>query len=312
MDRVGALGTTIAEFDTDSAFATTGAGHPAFLQQFHDGADGLAGEPMVIRQVWVPPKSWQNKGSFLQAFGSVSVPVRWPMGARQLGLIEREASLSSFVEDTASANSRSGIAGIVFANPCDTTRSRLCRLDRGEIAAHPGLQPHANLSSSSTRFSLGGSKQGVPWHNKKASWEAIASGKRLVLLLPPMGQNPGSSLVEGMYLPPTMQFLRDGGLKKLPRTKHVVLEPGDLLFIPCNWWHATVNIGDVIGIAHDIKSDSEIGQSSLQFIGSTIYFLFLFHVALAFCFEFLAALTPTRISRNNMLARYFPRCAGAG
>lgn len=38
-----------------------------------------------------------------------------------------------------------------------------------------------------------------------------------------------------LYLQSTEQFILGGGLSKYPAMQHVLLEPGDIIFIPCNW-----------------------------------------------------------------------------
>ena len=52
--------------------------------------------------------------------------------------------------------------------------------------------------------------------------------------------------VDGGLQPPVgSRTIGSWGQKRL---QWVVLTPGDALFIPCNWWHATLNIGETVAV----------------------------------------------------------------
>ena len=122
-------------------------------------------------------------------------------------------------------------------------------------------------------LSIGASGVGLPWHNHEAAWEAVVHGRKLFLLLPPMLARPGPP-VEELYLPPTLAFIR-GHLAAWPGVWHVLLEAGDVLWIPCNWWHATLNIGETVAVGgqhegrpgeppvceHDLFNDAQLRLS---------------------------------------------------
>ncbi len=40
----------------------------------------------------------------------------------------------------------------------------------------------------------------------------------------------------------------------------VVVKPGDALFIPCNWWHATLNIGETIAVGGQLQANVDGGS----------------------------------------------------
>ena len=189
------------------------------------------------------------------------------MGYRPLGQIERTAPLREYVSGMAAGPT----GGMVFGNPCSVSPSRRCSLgrDEPEVGSHPDLQPFADLSSTKTHLSVAASRAGLPWHNHEASWEAIVTGEKLFLLHPPVSASDGS--MEDFYLPSTADFVLGEGLEKHSgRIMHVLLKPvsgsqilvfcqalteralgsqGDIIFVPCNWWHATLNIGEVTAMA---------------------------------------------------------------
>eukprot|EP01051_Picozoa_sp_SAG22_P025287 SAG22_NODE_7421_length_741_cov_1.327103_1_plen_190_part_10 len=141
---------------------TSSADGAAIDKHFKNGA----GQPVVIKRAWTPPPSWASKEAFLQAFGSVRVPIRWPIGTRPLGLLERLDSIKNYV----GAMNLEPSAGMVFGSPCSVTRSVLCTLDRHKSKVLSAVSPFANVSSDGTSLSLGPSRVGLPWHNHYSNW----------------------------------------------------------------------------------------------------------------------------------------------
>eukprot|EP01051_Picozoa_sp_SAG22_P009026 SAG22_NODE_723_length_7636_cov_75.271726_11_plen_104_part_00 len=72
-----------------------------------------------------------SRSAFAAEFGTVNMPVRWPMGTRQLGLLERQATVDDYLEDMrrkdkqgASARPRaSPVRPSVRATSCPPARS---------------------------------------------------------------------------------------------------------------------------------------------------------------------------------------------
>lgn len=118
--------------------------------------------------LWTAPPGWSDKAGFLSEFGAAKVPVRLPLGTRQLGNIERVTTISDFVREM-----HSDLGGMVFGNPCAVEADKLlCSLGRQAATSHPKLAKHADLSSPATHLSAGGSGKGLPWHNHDASVSA--------------------------------------------------------------------------------------------------------------------------------------------
>lgn len=241
LEPTGVLHNTVKTFISDTSSAEID-------RYFKNGA----GEPVVVKNAWTPPAVWRSKEAFLKEFGSVRVIIRWPMGTRQLGLLERLDSIGSYVE----AMNHDLDAGMVFGSPCAVSRSVLCGLNRSRSSQHQSMANFVNVTSDSTSLSLGPSRQGLPWHNHYTNWEAVASGRKLILFHPPIHATEAdtASRAEKMYMTPTREFILGGALREYPKTTHILLEAGDIVLIPCNWWHATVNIGETLAIGSEFKS----------------------------------------------------------
>jgi tetratricopeptide (TPR) repeat protein len=183
-----------------------------------------------------------DKFEFLKKYGGVKVPVRWPAGAWTWGLIERIATVEEYVKSMHEPE-----AGMLFGNACKVEESDQCAI--GYVPAGgrdwhgPAVMDDADTNEPG--LSLAPSRRGLPWHNHESAWESVAVGKKLVLLLPPMTEVPRE--LHMLVLPSTLEFVRRQ-LALWPDLQHVLLEPGDVLWIPCNWWHATLNIGDTVAL----------------------------------------------------------------
>lgn len=99
----------------------------------------------------------------------------------------------------------------------------------------------------------GGPRSGSSWHvdpNGTSAWNVPMRGSKLWLLLPPGNPPPGvhpskdgldlvaprsSAEWLAQFLQPTL---------KLPQLKIARAHPGDLVFVPQNWWHMVVNLDD--------------------------------------------------------------------
>lgn len=79
-------------------------------------------------------------------------------------------------------------------------------------------------------FSAGRVNTGIGFHRHNEAWLAQLRGRKAWFLLPPSSPRPA-------VLPPWWYLdARPHGLR------FCVLEPGEVLFLPANWWHATWNL----------------------------------------------------------------------
>eukprot|EP00937_MAST-01D_sp_MAST-1D-sp2_P003305 g3305.t1 len=117
----------------------------------------------------------------------------------------------------------------------------------GALSLPPYL-PSAQDKSQALYLALGGSSSGVQFHQHAWGWYAQIFGKKRWLLYPPTHVPPFYYAKRRM---PIAQWVREV-LPELPqgaRPLTCVLEPGDLLHVPESWYHATLNLGESVGVA---------------------------------------------------------------
>ena len=146
--------------------------------------------------------------------GGVAASIRWAVGTRQFGLIERQDSLGRYVQAISQAlpgsNSAKGAdtavptaehvarAGMLFGNLCDVQQLDGCSLglaptpvpspsgsaaDREDAAEDdaigewwmPPLMARAGITNPGV--SVGPSRAGLPWHNHDSAWQAVVRGE---------------------------------------------------------------------------------------------------------------------------------------
>jgi hypothetical protein len=110
-----------------------------------------------------------------------------------------------------------------------------------------------NLDGALTLYlALGGSGSGVQFHKHSDGWNIQIWGKKRWLLYPPNKMPPHTYPVNavsiGSWIKTTMQ---DAEQNQQPMS--CVVQPGELIYVPENWYHATLNIGESIGVAGQLK-----------------------------------------------------------
>lgn len=114
-------------------------------------------------------------------------------------------------------------------------------------------------------LSIGPEGAGLPFHNHAAAWQGPIRGKKLFAFLPPLGDDsatdwlPSGSLgqeaLHRLILPSPLSlftehfsWLSRNAPEVAGKMQHCVLEPGDAVYIPCNWYHATLNLEHTIAV----------------------------------------------------------------
>lgn len=104
----------------------------------------------------------------------------------------------------------------------------------------PPLQ-HARLNGSLS-FGLAGTGSGVPFHTHGAVFAEVLHGQKRWFLYPP---GPPPTFDPSRT---TLYWLKHvyPGLPEDKKPVECVLRPGEIIYLPSHWWHATLNIGDTV------------------------------------------------------------------
>eukprot|EP01062_Namystynia_karyoxenos_P079656 TRINITY_DN8441_c0_g1_i3.p1 TRINITY_DN8441_c0_g1~~TRINITY_DN8441_c0_g1_i3.p1 ORF type:complete len:546 (+),score=184.17 TRINITY_DN8441_c0_g1_i3:67-1638(+) len=186
---------------------------------------------------------WRRE-PFEAAFGGEVHRVRLLTGANQVGVLERLVNLSTFL-----AGMHHPDAGLLFDQAAGGSSASWTCPDgfRAAGLCEPVL-------------SVGRAGAGLPLHNHNAAWESPVVGRKLVLLLEPAseggwfeGPKEWRRAAPRRFLSSTEAVVRSGGWPQdwAPpgaRSAHCLLGVGQVLWIPCNWYHATLNIGDCVAV----------------------------------------------------------------
>lgn len=135
------------------------------------------------------------------------------------GPAESHVSLRDYFRATASP-----AFGVLFENDFHAAHRAL-----GGFCRMPPLLQKVH---GSPIFSAGRRHTGVGFHRHNESWLAQLRGRKAWLLVPPDADRP-------VALPPWW-YLKE----RPPDLMVCVLHPGEVLFLPSGWWHATWNLDD--------------------------------------------------------------------
>ncbi|CAK0837252.1 unnamed protein product [Prorocentrum cordatum] len=110
---------------------------------------------------------------------------------------------------------------------------------------------------------IGGRRTGSKWHcdpNKTSAWNAVVRGRKRWLLLPPgcppPGVHPSKDGAEVTQPVSLIEWFTNfyGELRRLADTnpawdlKEGECGPGDVVFVPCGWWHCVLNLEDALHV----------------------------------------------------------------
>lgn len=213
--------------------------------------------PVVIpaknAPAWALDRMWSRR-RFLREHGDATALVRLPAGQRQSGLLVRNASVRAFASEAGPADGSVELGIMLSRAP-----AALIDATGGMLAPTP-LEA-ANLTSSV--LSLAAPGTGLPFHNHGAAWLTVLGGKKLAVLSPPREQPSSPEFQVLQHRPPiswavgprqqAATTFRAAKLKK----RHCVLGPGDTIFIPCNWYHATLNLAQTLAVGGQETADND-------------------------------------------------------
>ena len=233
------------------------------------------GQPLLLSQLasgWPAvsnsTRRW-SKARLRELADKANHAVRWPVGQRAFGLVGSECRLGAYLD-----------SALEFATPFSATAGSLLMFGRTSVGVDEvdWLVPDvfARRQVSSRVLSVGGSGAGLALHNHGEAFEAVVIGQKLVVFLPPLPyahdmraadatvtarlhllSMPVSQLVA---LPAVQRdaLLIASGWNNSDFTS-CVLAPGDAVWIPCNYYHGTMNIGDTVAVGGQY---SQVSQGS--------------------------------------------------
>lgn len=140
--------------------------------------------------------------------------------------------------------------------------------NNSQIILNDIKKPHAlricgNQDNENIKLMLGPAGTGIPMHSHNASWNLLLTGKKKWYLVAPGhaayyedDDNAAFKAGKGAFdyhIKPTTEWLRDVAPKL--RSKgllHEVMQyPGDVIYIPHDWHHATLNLADTVAISQE-------------------------------------------------------------
>lgn len=100
-------------------------------------------------------------------------------------------------------------------------------------------------------FGLGGKHSGVSWHYHGPGFSEVFIGRKLWLLYPPAirkppGFHPNMSVMEWIENRRSFEYAIDpAGDSNIDRQlRECIIRPGEILYFPANWMHATLNLDE--------------------------------------------------------------------
>jgi hypothetical protein len=121
---------------------------------------------------------------------------------------------------------------------------------RGEPSASLYRKPGALASADSFQaplvFAVGASGSGIPFHRHANAYNELLVGAKRWSFLSPGDRD----IDEGVRRRGHLAWLREV-LPGLPPgdVLECTQQPGDVIFVPEGWWHATLNLGEVLAVA---------------------------------------------------------------
>lgn len=181
----------------------------------------------------------KDQAAIARMFGDAPLVSRWAEGSYLFGLLLRPVTMARYLSSMVHPRS-----GLLFNSS---------RVGEGKLWTVPPIIADAGLTE--TVISVGPPGGGLGFHNHGSTFEAIVSGgpKRFALL-PPIaaevidaaGDFWGSDVFKRLLLPAAAH--RDGELLSqldalgIGQLQTCTVSPGEAIYIPCNWYHATENL----------------------------------------------------------------------
>ncbi|CAM9697162.1 unnamed protein product [Ascophyllum nodosum] len=229
-------------------------------------------KPVIIEgfvdQKW-PAKNrgrWA-RSSLMDAFGEASVHVSSGAGiVHSGGESLRTVSMKDFLEDLRDGGG-DGMSATAFTFDLEfLERNPVLKQDFKVPTIFRSFNSHDSMrrGTSWSILSLGASGAGLPFHNHGETWLGVVYGSKRWALYPPSVSRPYAAEAKAEWHPleGSLEWLTE----VLPALKSAGEVPplecmqnaGDLIYVPSNWRHMTLNIGETIGVGGQAAYNSEM------------------------------------------------------
>jgi diketogulonate reductase-like aldo/keto reductase len=106
--------------------------------------------------------------------------------------------------------------------------------------------PIFDVKVHSSNFLVGGKNSGLPFHHHGQTWQGLTHGLKAWQIIPKGLMSEELEKATGPYTIPVRSW--SPKMKHLPigkRPLYCVQKPGEIVWIPSEWWHATENLADL-------------------------------------------------------------------
>lgn len=186
-------------------------------------------------------RDFRDRGVFLRRYGNVAVHA-------EPGYTQAGGHLGYFKCAPSRIGCSAKLADLAASWHLNGTRAGLyvSEFSEGPLtdAAWGALRSLAYFSAdiASRNFLVGGDRSGLPFHKHAKTWQMLFAGRKVWYLQPP-GAWPGALAdVVGPYLYPADAWAaRVDALPNVGGLLRCEQLPGEILYFPDEWWHATLN-----------------------------------------------------------------------
>lgn len=197
-----------------------------------------------LAKTWSVLRQWKHRQSFLEAYGDMVVEVGDAGAIQAFGGVPSAKRPTSLRDFLASPHTRGHVA---FSNipPSPSPGSGFERATAAATALLAAVVPDPSLTGfgdDGNRFvlSAGHDGTGLSPHVHGDTWLTLVGGYKLWLLEPP---------ALASWYPRHQEYSKI--LARAGRPPHAMLclqRPGETMFVPAGWGHATLNVGVTLGI----------------------------------------------------------------
>eukprot|EP01026_Neomeris_dumetosa_P078475 TRINITY_DN84912_c0_g1_i2.p3 TRINITY_DN84912_c0_g1~~TRINITY_DN84912_c0_g1_i2.p3 ORF type:complete len:135 (-),score=6.29 TRINITY_DN84912_c0_g1_i2:167-571(-) len=129
-----------------------------------------------------------------------------------------------------------------------------------ELYQEPAFIPRSEFAFS---FGIGHSGSGVPFHIHGHGFSEVIHGQKRWILFPPQ-MRPNFDPNESSFWWLKHYFPNLSAQEKA-MMQDCIIGPGELLYFPSEWWHATINLGETVFVSSFGTQEKTKGQQKNLF-----------------------------------------------